>query len=118
MFCVNIALGNTAWRLLFKDAEKAKNVFESLRRRPLMEKCVVVEDDFGQICDVTAEAVYGVLLEDLDKAKLANVEIFLPQQRTQVMANKAAESDQGLRAARRGNGIATLDPMGGFRPTN
>ena len=115
MFCVNIALGNTAWRLLFKEEEKAKAVFDSLKPLPLNTKTIDAEDDFGQVCSITTESVHGLLFEDLDKAKMANVEIFLHQQRVQVMAQKAAEADPALRMSRRGNGIATLDPMNQFR---
>jgi hypothetical protein len=52
------------------------------------------------------------MMEDLDKAKLANVELFLHQQRVQAMATKAAQSDPGLRASSMMNGPRVLDPMG------
>jgi hypothetical protein len=112
MFCVNIALGNTCWRLLFKDEEKAKHIFDSLKPLPLSTKTVRAEDDFGQICELTIESIHGLMMEDLDKAKLANVELFLHQQRVQAMATKAAQSDPGLRASSMMNGPRVLDPMG------
>ncbi len=52
------------------------------------------------------------MFEDLDKAKMANVELFLHQQRTQALATKAAQSDPGLRASSAMAGPRMLDPMG------
>ena len=112
MFCVNIAVGNSCWRLLFRDEEKAKAVFESLKPLPIGTKTINAEDDFGQICTITVESTHGLLFEDLDKAKMANVELFLHQQRVQNMAQKAAQSDPGLRANSLMNGPAMLNPMG------
>ena len=43
---------------------------------------------------------------------MANVELFLHQQRVQVLAQKAAQSDPGLRAASMMNSPRVLDPMG------
>ena len=112
MFCVNIAMGNASWRLLFKEEEKAKAVFEALTPLPLSTKTIQAEDDFGQVCKITVESIHGLLFEDLDKAKMANVELFLHQQRTQALAQKAAQSDPGLRTASMMNGPRVLDPMG------
>ena len=112
MFCVNIAMGNASWRLLFKDEEKARAVFDSLKPQPLSTKTVRAEDDYGQLCEITIESIHGLMFEDLEKAKMANVELFLHQQRVQAMATKAAQSDPGLRAASMMNGPRVLDPMG------
>lgn len=98
MYAVNISLGTTVWRLLFKDEEKAKTLYEGLREIPDGVGTVCSEDDFGQLCIIKVEAFNGAMFEDLDKAKMANVELFLHQQRVQVMAQKAAQSDPGLRA--------------------
>ncbi len=114
MFCVNIALGSTSWRLLYREEEKAKAVFESLKVFPIGPKNVTVEDDFGQLCSATLASIHGLMFEDLDKAKMANVELFLHQQRVQAMATKAAQSDPGLRASSMMNGPAMLNPMGGM----
>ena len=117
MFAVNIALGRSVWRLLYKDEEKAKKVFASLHSPEATSPNTIwvsAEDDFGQIFYGSAPAIHGVMFEDLDKAKMANVELFLHQQRVQAMATKAAQSDPGLRASQRMNGPAMLQPMGGF----
>ena len=115
MFAVNIALGNTVWRLLFKDEEKAQAAFDTFDKRIMP---IRVEDDFGQICSAVHGSIHGVMFEDLDKAKMANVELFLHQQRVQVMATKAAQSDPGLRAASAMQSPRVLNPMGGGFPTN
>ena len=117
MFCVNVAIGNTCWRLLYRDEEKAKAAFK-LASNLLFTEIVVLEDDFGQKCALQPSAVHGSMFEDLDKAKMANVELFLHQQRVQAMATKAAQSDPGLRAASLMNGPAVLTPMGGMSPRN
>ena len=116
MFCVNIALGSTCWRLLYRDEEKAQAAFELTRNRD--GAITFLEDDFGQKCYFPLSALHGTMFEDLDKAKMANVELFLHQQRVQAMATKAAQSDPGLRANAMMNGPRVLDPMGGqFRPS-
>ena len=112
MFCVNIAMGNASWRLLYRDEEKAKAVFDALKPQPLSTKTVRAEDEFGQVCEITIESIHGLMFEDLEKAKMANVELFLHQQRTSAMAQKAAQSDAGLRASSMMNGPRVLDPMG------
>ena len=113
MYCVNIALGNTVWRLLFKDEEKAQAAYmQASNFDPTI--CISVEDDYGQRLSTKMVAVSGVMFEDLDKAKMANVELFLHQQRVQVMATKAAQSDPGLRAASMMNGPRVIDAMGGM----
>jgi len=112
MFCVNIALGNTVWRLLYKDEEKAKADFTLLEHAKLgKEPCRRITDDFGQEFS-GGDYIVGLMFEDLDKAKMANVELFLHQQRVNVMAQKAAQGDPGLRAASMMNGPRMLDPMG------
>ena len=50
------------------------------------------------------------MFEDLDQSKLANIELFLHQQRVQVAAQKAAQSDPGLKASSLMNGPSVLTP--------
>ena len=118
MFCLNIALGNTSWRLLFKDAEKAKAAYDNLKPLPMSPANIQVEDDFGQTACLSMSSIQGLMLEDMDKTKLAHVEMALHQARTQNLATKMAQSDQGLRASSMMQGPAVLNPMnGGFRPS-
>ncbi len=117
MFCVTVALGSTAWRLMFKEEEKARAALQTLTPLALGPNCTTVEDDFGQVCVVVISSVNGLMFEDLDKAKLANVELYMHQQRTQLMAQKAAANDPAIRAANSSRGLQTLSPMAGM-PTN
>jgi hypothetical protein len=110
MFAVTIALGSTAWRLLFKEEEKAQAAFELTRHRE--GAITFIEDDFGQKCYFPVAELHGAMFEDLEKAKMANVELFLHQQRVQAMAQKAAQSDPGLRANSLMQGPPMLSPMG------
>lgn len=113
MFCLNIALGNTSWRLLYKSEEPTKKAFE-LISNPIIEN-LILDDDFGQRFCAKASSIHGFMIEDLDKTKMAHVEMALHQQRTQITAQKMAETDPGLRAARH-PGPAIIEPMNGFRP--
>lgn len=108
MFCVNIALGNTVWRLLFKDETNAQVAFKDCQRADMDNLTLL--DDFGQQCFL-ALPVVGAMFEDLDKAKMANIELFLHQQRVQVAAQKAAQADPGLRASTAMGGPAVLTPF-------
>lgn len=114
MFCINVALANTVWRLLFKD--EARAVEASAELTAAWEhndgSLFSINDEFGQTMRLRADKIVGVMTEDLDKAKMANVELFLHQQRVQVMAQKAAQTDPGLRASAMMNGPRVLDPMG------
>ena len=115
MFCINVALANTTWRLLFKDETKAIEASANLTAAWERNDGALIDinDEFGQTMRLRTNAICGVMTEDLDKAKMANVELFLHQQRVQAMATKAAQSDPGLRASSMMNGPRVLDPMGG-----
>lgn len=109
MYAVNIALGTTVWRLLFKTEESATKNFNYLATD--VGPDLRVEDDFGQIFILGHQsAVMGLMFEDLDQSKLANIELFLHQQRVQVAAQKAAQSDPGLKASALMNGPSVLTP--------
>lgn len=115
MFCLNIALGNVSWRLLFKEEARATLAYELLDRG--ISPKILLDDDFGQHFGGKLESIHGFMLEDLDKTKLANVEMALHQERTKVMATKLAQSDPGLRADMGRPSPAIISPMGnGSRP--
>lgn len=111
MHALSIAMGPVVWRLLFKDADKAKEAESKISFVDGVE--VPLEDDYGQRVRVCGGAVSGVMLEDLDKSKQGAVEFGLHQARTQSLYTKMAEADQGLRAARSMQGPAMLSQMGG-----
>lgn len=114
MFAVNISLGNVTWRLLFKNEEKAQEAFTKLEHCKLGKEPVYrVEDDYGQVFS-GGDQITALLYEDFDKAKMANVELFLHGKRVEGMQMKAAQGDPSLRANSLMNGPAMLSPMGGM----
>lgn len=117
MYCINVALGSTSWRLLFRDEANAKICFDILDSRNGTD--LQLKDDFGQVLVVHVDSMHGVMFEDLDQTKLAHIEMALHQARTQNQAQKAAQSDPMLRAgAHPAGGPAIINPMGnGFRPS-
>lgn len=60
------------------------------------------------------------MVEDMDKTKMAHIEMALHQARTQIAGNKAAEADPAIRTASMMRGPAVINPMGngGFQPRN
>lgn len=115
MFCLNIALGNTSWRLLFKNEEPAKCAY-ALISNPNIEN-LIIDDDFGQQFCAKVKAIHGFMIEDMDKTKLAHIEMALHQERTRIAATKAAQVDPAIRNAQAAHGPAIINPMGnGFRP--
>ena len=113
MFIINVALGNTSWRLLFKQEDSAKIAFEALTKGA---ERISILDDFGQELSTQPKVVHGVMLEDMDKTKMAHVEMALHQARTQGLATKMAQTDPALKA-QSAMSPSVLNPMGnGFRP--
>lgn len=117
MFIINVALGNTSWRLLYKTEDRARLAYE-LISNPVIEN-LILDDDFGQQLCAKAAHVYGFMLEDMDKTKMAHVEMALHQARTQGLATKMAQHDPALKAQSTMS-PSVLNPMGnGFRaPSN
>ena len=113
MFCLNIALGNTSWRLLFKEEIMARDALDKLEvSKTSLAPCDRVSDDFGQEFSGGA-GIIGLMLEDLDQTKMAHVEMALHQARTQSLATKMAQTDQTLKADSMVRGPAIIAPMGG-----
>ena len=116
MFCINVALGATSWRLLYRDEENAKHALGIYHDTKHLSE-IRLEDDFGQKLTAPSSAIHGVMFEDLDKTKLAHIEMALHQARTQNAAQAAAQADPTLRNARQNMGPAIISPMGnGVRP--
>ena len=114
MFIINVALGNTSWRLLFKDEEKATHIYKRLTETS--SGCpLAVSDDFGQTLYANPSSIHGFMLEDMDKTKMAHVEMALHQARTQSLATKMAQSDPALKA-QSSMSPNVISPMNGFMP--
>lgn len=116
MHSLTIVVGPTAWVLLYKDEQKAmdaRNTLDTYARGEVHGAGHVrIEDDFGQAATLIPGSVHGYMLEDMERSKLARVEMAMHQQRTQLLAQKTAQNDPGLRAMSMMNGPAILQPMG------
>lgn len=123
MFAITVSHGVQAWRLLYKTEEKAEEIYNRLAV-PIDKTMdfnvttrIAAEDDFGQRATFKVADITGVMLENLDESKLANIEMGLHQQRTQVGFQQRAESDPTIRAASQRRGPAVIDPTAGFNGT-
>lgn len=118
MFSMTILLGEgTPWTLLFKTQESfdtAKLIYNTPALTDFQGKTFELTDDFGQHAFIKRASIHGVLFEDLEQSKLANVERGLHHARTQIAAEQAGRADpviSGFRPARP-QGPAVLSPMG------
>ena len=116
MFSITIALGNVSWRLLYKSEESAAHATSIIQDTKHLSE-IRVDDDFGHSLTVPTKSLHGILVEDLDKTKMAHVELGLHQARIQAAANKAGQADPGLRASAMTNSPGVLTPMNSFRPS-
>ena len=115
MFSLSIALGSVQWRLLFKTEEAARNIAEAIQKK----SASVLADDFGQQIVINANSYHGMLLEDMDKTKLAGVELMLQDARIRAAATKQAQSDQSLKTGGgivgANHGVPMMTPIPGQR---
>lgn len=108
MFSLTIFAG-MPWKLLFSDEARAKEAFEMLTNSP--SSAIQFVDDFGSsFCAATPTAVTAVILEDLDKSQMAQVEMGLHQARTQAKAQTMAMADPKLAAAIRAQQMGAGGP--------
>lgn len=119
MFAVTVAFNNMAWRLLYKDEDKAKGAFE-LIMSPVDKmtqfnptECLMFTDDFGQRAFFRRSAIGAAMFENLDESKVASIEMAIHNAHTEAGARQRAESDPTLRAARVvNNRPGVISPMG------
>lgn len=113
MISITVIVGNTSFPLLYRTEEAAKAAVETIYDGAGFS----VSDDFGQTFHGTLANIRGLLVEDLDKSRLARIEMGLHNARTQIAMNKQAETDPMLRQARMQQGPSVISPMGngGFR---
>ena len=122
MYAISISFGpvGTTWRLLFEKEEKAVQQYELVTLHNDKthsfhpNDTVVLEDDYGQKVFFKHAGVHAVILENLDKSKLASVEMALHNARTQASAQQRAGADPTLRAATMTQ-PAVISPMGNGR---
>lgn len=110
MFSISVAMGAVQWRLLFKTEETARNSWTTLTA-PTGSPMFQLADDFGQKIVAKYDSVGGLMFEDMDQSKLANVELMLFNASAQAMAQKRAQTDPAFRTQPQGPAI--IDPMRG-----
>lgn len=115
MFAISVVLTQHCFQLLFQDEKKARSAEEALKPNPMTAlgstEWVNIQDDFGHELACDRKSVTGYIYEDWNKSKLAHVERAIQQQRTQVLAQKHADSDPALRASRMMAGPPLLSPF-------
>ena len=110
MYSLSIAIGMMSWRMLYQDEEKARAAYAVLKDTTV--PTVEITDDYGQTGTFKPTACPAIMLEDMDKSKMAEVDIALHRQKTQMLAQKMAAADPAIRAASMGAGLSQLTPMG------
>jgi|SRR5215472_13016664 len=115
MFSLTIVFGPSPvpWTLLFKT-EEAFNSARSAYQLSGPGSMLVLKDDYSQEAIVRVDDIHGVMFEDLNKSKMAQIDRGLHQMRTQIDANNAAKADPALMAAMRMNqaGPSVITPFG------
>jgi hypothetical protein len=119
MHSVTIYFGpaNTPLILLFKEEEKAKNIYNDYVSSVLAGcsagGAVIGVDDFGQAAALPFAQVNGILLDDMDLSQQAYIERGLHNARAQAKAQQRAAGDPTIRAA--AQGPAVMSPFGNNR---
>lgn len=115
MYSLTIAFGpvGMSWRLLYNSEETARAAYAGLGKDG-SDKVLLI-DDFGQCACIALNGIHGVMLEDLQKSMLAQIELALHQTRTQIKGEETAASDQVIKNARfRQGSPAIVSAMGGI----
>lgn len=138
MFTLSVVFGNASVGFVFKTQEAAEKAAEALSTKPpafaasagldslpmnnrreqlqqisepnLRLGSILIEDDFGQRGTFNLNSVHGVILEDMERTKVARSEQMVHQMKCQMLARKLSSADPALRMM---NSPAMIDPMGG-----
>src|SRR5215813_11290367 len=95
MFAITVVVRTIPFRFLYTDEVNAAQA--SMMLANVASDFVTLTDDFGQTLNCKRENISGYISEDLEKSKLAAVELTLHQQRTQNLARKRVQADPSLR---------------------
>lgn len=114
MHLLTVVFGPASVSWLFQKEELANSIFSQIEQAKKDKTAVAFTDEFGQRAVLDGASIYGLLIEDMEKSKLARVEHMLHNTRVQSLANKMAQSDPALKAAMLSQGPAMLSPMGGL----
>lgn len=120
MHSLTICFGptGTVWVALFKDAEKAQSVHDSVGGTGAPGSALLsLTDDFGQQLSIRADQIHGMLLDDMDQSLMAQVERGLHQARAQAKAQDRAMADPAIKESlrRQQMGPAVMSPVPGGR---
>src|SRR5215475_3921217 len=96
MFAITVIVRTIPFRFVYTDETRA--IAASVMLASPLGDFVTLTDDFGQTLNCKKENISGYISEDLEKSKLAAVELMLHQQRTQNLAQKRVQADPSLRA--------------------
>lgn len=116
MYLLTVVFGPSPvpWAFMFHKRELVEAAFAALTAsNPSVAK---ITDEFGQCAMINPAQIHGVMLEDMEQSKLAQIERGLHQARTQARANQQAMSDPVLKAAAAMQGPAVLNPVNGRFP--
>ena len=102
---MTVIFGPTSIGFLFKSKEKAESFKNFKTDHPTQD--LHIDDDFGSHAEIKALSIHGIIIEDLDVSKLANVELMLHNARVQASAQHRAQSDTALNVSRRGPAVMT-----------
>jgi hypothetical protein len=118
MYSLSITFGpaNGMWVFMYKDGEKASEVFRNITLQTEPEITIFVFDDFGQQAILRSTSIHAVMLEDLEQSKMAHIEQSLHRARMQARAQQMASGDAILRNAAAMSGPAVFQP--GMGPGN
>ena len=115
MHMLTVVFGPASISWMFQEPEKADAIFADIEGARIAKTSIAFTDDFGHRASIDGATICGMLLEDMEKSKMARVEHTLHNTRIQMLANKMAQSDPALRAASMMQGPAVLQPMGNGR---
>lgn len=111
MHSISIILGTGSFRFLFKTPEKVEPFRAFRSDHPTQD--LIIDDDFGQHAEFRASAINGIIIEDMDLAQLAGVELTLHNARVHAGATKMAQNDPKLKMIARGPQVLTPFPGNG-----
>lgn len=112
MHSLSIAIGMMSWRMLYEDEDRAKVAYALLKDKTVPD--IEITDDYGQVGTFKPMACPAVMLEDMEKSKMAEIAIALHRQKVQMLAQKMAEADPAIRAARQMQSVLpTISPVPG-----
>lgn len=95
MFSLSVIAGPTVWMFAYNKLDTAEEVFKALEQAVTDSRAVMVSDDYGHRAMLRPTAV---LLEDLNKSKMAHVGRMIHDAEIRSLAVKQAQTNPALRS--------------------